>query len=88
MRKSACLLFLSKLVSTGVEHLFGEASGGSVGAGANVDIHGIRVPSAEDLGGIFADAGTEESSGSPCAKRSSIDKLRRDASFIFAKVCG
>jgi len=75
MRKCACLLFGSKLISTGVEHLFGEASGGSVGAGANVDIHGIGAPSAEDLGGIFADASTEESSGSAGAKRSSIDKL-------------
>jgi len=63
MRKSACLLFLSKLVATCVEHLFGEASGCSVGAGANMDIHGIRAPVAEDLGGIFADASTEESGG-------------------------
>ena len=58
MRKGACLLVGSKLVSTGVEHLFGEASGSSVGAGANVNVHGVGAPSAEDLGGIFADAST------------------------------
>jgi len=88
MRESACLLFGSKLVATCFEHLLGEASGSSVGAGAKTDIHGIRAPAAEDLGGVFADASTEESGGSPCAERSSIDKLRWDASAIFAEVCG
>jgi len=88
MRESACLLFGSKLVATCLEHLLGEASGSSVGAGAMVDIHGVRVPAAEDLGGVVADASTEESGGSPCAERLSIDKLWWDASAIFAEVCG
>ena len=59
-----------------------------MGAGTNVDIHGVQAPAVEDLGGIFADASTEESGGSPCAKRSSIDKLWWDVSVIFAEVCG
>jgi len=88
MRESACLLFGSKLVATCFEHLLGEASGSGVGAGAKINIHGVRAPAAEDLGGIFADASTEEGGGSPCAERSSIDKLRWDASGIFAEVCG
>jgi len=60
MGESACLLFGSKLVATCVEHLFGEASGSSMGAGTKVDIHGIRAPAAEDFGDIFAHAGAEE----------------------------
>jgi len=88
MRKSACLLFLSKLVATYIKHLFGEASGSSVGAGTNIDINGVRAPSAGDLGGVFADTSTEEGGGSFCVKRSSIDKLWWDASFIFAEVGG
>jgi len=65
MRESACLLFLGKLVATCIEHLFGEASGSSAGAGTKVDIHGIRASAAEDFGDIFAHAGTNESGGPP-----------------------
>jgi len=88
MRESACLLFLGELVPTCIEHLLGEASGSSVGAGTKVDIHGLRAPVAKDSGSIFADAGTEEGGGSPRAKRLSIDEFWWDASAIFAKVCG
>ena len=87
MRESAGLLFFSKLVATCVEHLFGEASGSCVGTGTKVDIHGVRAPAAEDFGDIFAHAGTEESGGSPCAKRVSIDEFWWDASAIIATVC-
>jgi len=75
-------------VSTCVKHLLGEASGSCVGAGGKVEISGIRMPAAEDLGDIFAHASTEESSGSPSAKRSGIDEFWWDASVIFAAVCG
>jgi len=81
-------LLRSKLVATGVEHLLGEASGGCVGGYAKVEINGVRTPAAEDLGGIFAHAGTEESCGSPSAKRSCIDEFWWDASAIFAAICG
>jgi len=84
-RESACLLFFGKLVATCFEHLFGETSGSSVGAGTKVDINGVRAPAAKDFGSIFADAGTEESGGSPCAKRSSIDGFWWDASALFCR---
>jgi len=54
----------------------------------NVDIHGVRAPAAEDLGGIFADTSTEEGGGSPCVKRSSIDEFWWDASAVLATFCG
>jgi len=50
-----------------------------VGAGAELDIHGVRVPAAKDFGDIFAHAGAEESGGSPGVKLASIDEFWRDA---------
>jgi len=88
MRESAGFLFLGKLEAACIKHLLGETSGSGVGAGTKVDIHGVRAPAAKDIGDIFAHAGAEESGGSPCAKRASIDEFWWDASEIFATVCG
>jgi len=88
VRKCASFLFGSKIVATGVQHLLGKASGGSIGAGVEVEINGVRAPAAEDLGDVFAQTGTEEGGGSPSAKRSGFDEFWWDVSAIFAAVGG